>query len=99
MAGDSIRVSFQAGRLRTLFAAFFLLYAGWMLVYTYLPVVVTRLYQGDHPASAIGYVLGAGGLLAMLLSPLFGALADRHGHWRVSMIGAGLETSLWLIPF
>ena len=32
MAGDSIRVSFQAGRLRTLFFAFFLLYAGWMLV-------------------------------------------------------------------
>jgi len=36
MAGDSIRVSFQAGRLRTLFIAFFLLYAGWMMVYSYL---------------------------------------------------------------
>jgi DHA1 family multidrug resistance protein-like MFS transporter len=99
MAGDSIRVSFQAGRLRTLFVAFFLLYAGWMLVYAYLPVVVTRLYQGEHTATAIGYVLGAGGVLAMLLSPLFGWLADRHGYWRVLMIGAALETALWLIPF
>ncbi len=99
MAADSIRVSFQAGRLRTLFLALLLLYAGWMLVYAYLPVVVTHLYQGNHPATAIGYVLGAGGVLAMLLSPLFGSLADRHGYWRVLMTGAAMETALWLIPF
>ena len=99
MAADSIRVSFQAGRLRTLFIAFFLLYAGWMLVYSYLPVVVTRLYMGNNPASAIGYVLGAGGLMALVLSPIFGALADRYGYWKVLILGAGLETMLWVIPF
>ncbi len=99
MAGDSIRVSFQAGRLRTLFGALLLLYAGWMLSYAYLPVVITRLYTGDRPASAIGYVLGAGGVVAMILSPLFGSLADRYGFWRVLMIGASVETALWLIPF
>jgi MFS family permease len=99
MAADSIRVSFQAGRLRTLFTAFFLLYAGWMLVYAYLPVVVSRLYQGARPASAIGYVLGAGGVLAMVLSPLLGSLADRLGHWRVLTAGAAVEAALWLIPF
>ncbi len=99
MAADSIRVSFQAGRLRTLFLALLLLYAGWMLVYSYLPVVVTQLYQGSRPATAIGYVLGAGGVLAMLLSPIFGALADRHGYWRVLLIGAATETALWLIPY
>ena len=99
MAGDSIRVSFQAGRLRTLFFAFFLLYAGWMLVYSYLPVVISSLYTGSNPASTIGYVLGAGGVLAMILAPTFGALADRYGHWRILMIGAALETILWLVPF
>ncbi len=99
MAADSIRVSFQAGRLRTLFLAFFLLYAGWMLVYSYLPVVVTSLYKGNNPASTIGYVLGAGGLLALILAPIFGSLADRFGYWRILMIGAAFETILWLVPF
>jgi len=99
MAGDSIRVSFQAGRVRTLFIAFFLLYAGWMLVYSYLPVVITSLYKGNNPASTIGYILGAGGILAMILSPIFGSLADRFGHWRILMLGAALETILWLVPF
>jgi len=99
MAGDSIRVSFQAGRLRTLFLALFLLYAGWMMVYSYWPVVITALYKGDNPASTIGYILGAGGILAMILSPIFGSLADRYGYWRILMIGAALETILWLVPF
>ena len=99
MAADSIRVSFQAGRLRTLFFALFLLYAGWMLVYSYLPVVVTSLYKGNNPATAIGIVLGAGGLLAMLLAPIFGSMADRFGYWRILMIGAAFETMLWLVPY
>jgi MFS transporter, DHA1 family, multidrug resistance protein len=99
MAAESIRVSFQAGRLRTLFFAFFLLYAGWMLVYSYLPLVVTSLYKGPNPASAIGYVLGAGGLLALLLAPIFGSLADRYGYWRILMVGAAVETILWLVPY
>ncbi len=99
MAGDSVRVSFQAGRLRTLFISFFLLYAGWMLVTSYMPVVVTALYKGPDPATAIGIVLGAGGLLALVLAPIFGALADRFGHWRILMTGAAIETALWLLPF
>lgn len=99
MALDSVRVSFRAGRLRLIFIAFFFLYAGWMLVYSYLPVVVTRLYTGTNPASAIGYVLGGGGMLAMLIAPAFGSLADRFGHWRVLMGGAALEMLMWLAPF
>jgi DHA1 family multidrug resistance protein-like MFS transporter len=99
MAGDSIRVAFQAGRLRTLFIAFFLLYAGWMIVFSYLPVVITSLYKGNNPASTIGFVLGAGGIFAMILSPLFGSLADHYGYWKVLMIGAAFETILWLVPF
>jgi MFS family permease len=99
MAVTSVRVSFQAGRVRTIFIALFFLYAGWMLVYSYLPVVVTRLYHGLNPASAIGYVLGGGGILAMLISPLFGSLADRFGYWRILTSGAAVEVVLWLIPF
>lgn len=99
MAADSVRVSFQPGRVRTIFIALFFLYAGWMLVYSYLPVVVTTIYQGPNPASAIGYVLGGGGVLAMLISPIFGSLADRFGYWRVLTRGAAVEVILWLVPF
>lgn len=99
MALDSVRVTFQTPRLRTLFLALFLLFAGWMLVYSYLPVVVSHLYSGANPASAIGYVVGAGGLVALLLAPLFGSLADRYGYWRILMIGVSLEAILWLVPF
>ncbi len=99
MAADSIRVSFQAGRLRTLFIAFLLLYAGWMLCFSYMPVVITALYHGEKPASAIGYVLGAGGLLALFLAPIFGSLADRFGYWRIVNAGAAIETILWLVPY
>jgi MFS family permease len=99
MAADSVRVSFQSGRLRTLFGAFIFLYAGRMLVYAYLPVFVAHLYRGANPASAIGYVLGSAGVLSLLLSPAFGAAADRLGHWRVLMIGAALETLLWIVPY
>jgi len=43
-------------------------------------------------------VMGAGGLLALVVSPLVGALSDRYGHWRVLFIGAALEAVLWLLP-
>ena len=99
MAVDSVRVSFQAGRLRTLFTAFFLLYAGWTMVYSYLPLVVEKLYNGPNPASTIGLVIGLGGMLALVVSPLFGSLADRYGHWRVLFIAAGIEAAFWLVAF
>ena len=62
-------------------------------------MVITSLYKGDNPASAICYVLCAVGLLALLLAPIFGVLADRYGYWRILVIGAALETALWLVPF
>ena len=99
MAGESVRITFGTPRLRSLFAALFLLFAGWMLAFNYLPVVVSSLYHGDNPASAIGLVLGGGGLVSLILSPALGWLADRRGHWRILLLGAGLETMLWLVPF
>jgi MFS family permease len=99
MAVDAVRVSFQAGKLRTLFTAFFLLYAGWTMAYSYLPLVVQRLYSGPNPASTIGLVLGLGGVLALIVSPLFGSLADRFGHWRVLFVVASIEAAFWLVAF
>jgi len=98
MAADSVRVILQSPRLRTLFPALILLFAGWMLAFTYIPLAVTELYTGSNPASIIGFVMGAGGLIAMVLSPLVGALGDRYGLWRILFIGVVIEIILWPIP-
>jgi MFS family permease len=98
MAFESVRVILRSVRLRSLFTAFFFLYAGWMLALTYLPLVVARLYQGSEAASAIGLVLGGGGLVALVLGPLFGWLADRFGYWRMLFGGAILAVLIWPIP-
>lgn len=98
MAADSVRVILQSPRLRTLFPALILLFAGWMLAFTYIPLVVTELYTGGNPASIIGYVMGSGGLIALFVSPIIGALGDRYGLWRILFIGAVVEIVLWPIP-
>ena len=98
MALDSVRLIWQSPRLRALFAALFLLFAGWIMAMTYVPVVVGRLYEGDDPGTAVGLVLGAGGLLAIVLGPWLGALGDRYGHWRVLLAGAAVAVALWPLP-
>jgi MFS family permease len=98
MAADSVRIVWRSARLRTLFAALFVLFAGWIMVLTYVPVAVTALYQGDQPGSAVGLVLGAGGLIALVLSPILGALADRYGIWRVLIAGSIIAVVLWPLP-
>lgn len=98
MAVDSVRVILRSPRLRTLFPALILLFAGWMLAFTYIPLAVTELYTGSNPAIVIGFVMGAGGLVAMILSPVVGALGDRYGLWRILFIGVVIEIILWPIP-
>lgn len=98
MAADSVRIIWQSPRLRALFPALFVLFAGWMLAFTYVPLVIAALYHGRAPGTAVGVVLGAGGLLALVVGPVMGALSDRFGHWRLLFASAVLEVLLWPLP-
>lgn len=98
MALDSLRFIGQSPRLRLLFPALFLLFTGWMLATTYIPLLVPTFYQGERLGFTIGLVVGAGGLLAMVIAPLLGALGDRYGCWRVLILAASVTVILWLLP-
>ncbi len=98
MAGESLRYIRQSPRLRTLFPALFLLFTGWMLATTYIPLIVPTYYHGDRLGFTVGLVVGAGGLLTILIAPLLGALGDRYGCWRVLIGGATLSVMLWPLP-
>jgi DHA1 family multidrug resistance protein-like MFS transporter len=98
MALDSIKIILRSDRLKALFPALFLLFAGWMMALTYVPVAVSKLYQGQDQGTMVGLVLGAGGFVALFVGPLVGLLADRFGHWRVLLIGSGLAVFLWPLP-
>lgn len=98
MAVDSVLIISGSRRLRALFPALFLLFAGWALSLNYLPLTVAIFYRGTNPGTAVGIVSAAGGLAALLCGPIIGALADRFGHWRVAFAGAILEVILWPLP-
>lgn len=99
MAGDGVLLIVRSPRLRALFPALFLLFAGWMLAFIYVPLVVARLYTGPDPATTVGVVLGAGGLGVLIASPAIGALADRFGHARTLFIGCAVLAAMWPLPF
>ena len=98
MAAESVRLIWRTPRLRALFAALFVLFAGWIMAMTFVPVAITTLYTGDQPGSAVGFILGAGGIIAFVLSPALGALADRFGIWRVLLGGSVVAVVLWPLP-
>src|SRR2546428_1295671 len=98
MAGEGVMLIVRSPRLRALFPALFLLFAGWMLAYIYVPLVVARLYSGSDPATAVGIVLGAGGLGIFIASPAIGALADRFGRSRTLFAGCAILAAVWLLP-
>ena len=95
MAAGSLQIITRTPALRTLFLALILLFGGWTLAFTFAPLAVTRVYQGSQPGTAVGLVLGLGGMAALLFSPLVGLLADRFGHVRIMLIGVGLAVMLW----
>ncbi len=98
MAADSVRILWRSARLRVLFPALCVLFTGWASANVYVPLAVTALYRGPAPGTVVGIVLGLSGLVALLLSPLLGTLADRFGHWRVLFIAVAAEILLWPFP-
>ena len=98
MAYDSLGILWRSLRLRLLLPALFLLFAGWMMAMIYVPVVVGKLYAGTRLGSVVGVVMGAGSLIALILGPLMGGLADRFGHWRVLFAGALALVVIWPLP-
>ncbi len=98
MATDSVKIILKSARLRLLFIALFLLFGGMAVAQTYVPLAIQEIYTGTDPGTAIGAILGASGVVAFILSPLFGFLADRFGHWRILLIGTAVEIALWPMP-
>jgi MFS transporter, DHA1 family, multidrug resistance protein len=97
MVIDSVRMV-GASPMLPLFPGLFLLFTGWMLANTFAPIAVASLYRGTDGATAVGLVLGAGGLATLVIAPVMGAMADRLGRWRVLIVAALLETLLWPAP-
>jgi MFS family permease len=98
-AFDGLRIIWSSPRLRALFPALLVLFAGWMLTFIYLPVVVQRIHGDDGLGTAVGIALGGSGLVTLIASPTIGAVADRLGHWRVLYVAAVVDGVLWLIPW
>ena len=98
MAWDGVRTIWRSPRLRAVFPALFLLFAGWMMANAYIPVMVKSLYSGSDQGTMVGLVLGAGGIASLLIAPLTGTIADRFGHERVLIAGAILTTFVWPLP-
>ncbi len=89
----------RSPRLRWLFPALLCFFSGGMLLLTYTPLVVARIHTGPDLATAIGLVLGAGGVVTLVASPGIGALADRFGLRRTYFSAGILATLLWLLPW
>jgi DHA1 family multidrug resistance protein-like MFS transporter len=98
MAGDSLKILMNSARLKALFPALFFLFAGSMLARTYVPLAISHIYPVQDINTIIGFILGAGGFLAIFVSPGMGALADRYGHWKLLFIGSIIEIFLWPLP-
>jgi MFS transporter, DHA1 family, multidrug resistance protein len=100
MAVDGVRTIFRSPRLRLLFPALLLLFAGWMLAYTYAPLVIERVYTGprNELGTTIGLVFGVSGVATLVLGPMVGALGDRYGHWRVLFLASGAAVVIWPLP-
>ena len=98
MAADSVVIVLRSTRLWTLFLALTVLMSGWLMGSTFAPISVVARSTGQSPGSLVGLVIGAGGLAAILISPLIGGLADRLGLWRILIIATLLEVVLWPIP-
>ncbi|MCL4559747.1 MAG: MFS transporter [Chloroflexi bacterium] len=98
MAKESVGIIVKSPRLRTLFAALFLLFASMAVAQTYVPLAIQEIYTGSDVGTVIGIILGASGMVAIIISMLFGGLADRYGYWQLLLVGTAAEVVLWPLP-
>lgn len=68
-------------------AAVFVVFTGFAFVLPFLPLYVRELGVRDEEAAALwaGILIGVAPLVAGLLAPVWGRLADRHGQKRVAV--------------
>jgi MFS family permease len=93
------RTVWQTPAIRMTFILFALGAGGWTLVVPFLPVLITRVYDGPDVAFAIGAILAGFGALAAVAAPAAGRLTDRLAPAHVvtfNMVGLALM-SLGLI--
>lgn len=98
MTANSLANIVRSPRLRILFLALFVLFAGEGLAFTYAPIAITSLYEGDDPGTTIGLVFGVAGLATLIIGPAIGMAADRLGHWRVLIVSLVATSLLWSGP-
>jgi MFS family permease len=98
-AFDGLALIWATPRLRALFPALLVVFAGWMVTFIYLPIVVQKIHGDDGLGTAVGIALGASGLVTLVASPGIGAIADRLGHWRTLYVTAIIQGFLWLLPW
>ena len=69
-------------------AMVFAVFTGFAFVLPFLPLYVAELGVADPKAAALwaGVLIGVAPLLAGLLAPVWGRLADRHGHKGIAVI-------------
>jgi DHA1 family multidrug resistance protein-like MFS transporter len=72
-------------------AMVFAVFTGFAFVVPFLPLYVSELGVDDPEAAALwaGVLIGLSPLIAGLLAPVWGRLADRHGHKGIALIALG----------
>ena len=98
-AAEGLALLWRSPRLRWLFPGLLVLFSGWMNILIYTPLAVGRLTTGDNAATAIGLVLGAGGIVTLAASPAVGAAADRFGLRRTYFAIGIVNAATWLAPW
>lgn len=96
---ESVRLISGSPILRLLFLAQMVMGIAWVSVNTFLPLHIAEMHTGPDMGTVVGIVMAAGGAGTLILSPLFGSLADRIGYWRTLFAGIAVIIGLWIAVF
>ena len=84
----------------SLFAVAFFMSYGLSLSFTFIPILIERLYHGPitNLAPTIGFALTGGGIAMALTTSLWGSCGDKYGHLKILRI-CGLVVTLTVVGF